>query len=230
MEEIILNAQQRDAKGKQVKHLRRQGLVPAVVYGHHTAPVSLQVVERELRPALHEAGANRLITLTVEGGAEPKRVLTREVQRDSISHNLLHVDFYEVIMTERITAEIPVVLFGESPLVKSGEGFLFQGLDTIEIECLPGDLPAEVRINLSELTTVDQAVLVRNLNLGDAVEILTDLDDVVVKILPPEVEEEPVAAVEAAPTEVEIVGKKEKAEAEEQTDAAAGKQAPAGKD
>ncbi|MBC7261887.1 MAG: hypothetical protein H5T63_07710 [Chloroflexi bacterium] len=116
-------------------------------------------------------------------------------------------------MTERITAVVPIVLVGESPLVKSGQGLLFQGLDTIEIECLPGDLPPHVEVNLTELTALDQAILVRDLNLGEAVEVLTDPDGVVVKVLPPEKEVEEVAVAEEMP-EVEVVGKKEKAKPE----------------
>lgn len=213
MEEIILQAELRTVTGKAVKQLRRNGYVPAVVYGHRTEPVNLQVPERALRQALREAGTNRLITLNVAGLEEPKRVLVRELQRDVISRAMLHVDFYEVVMTERITAEVPIVLVGESPLVKSGQGLLFQGLDSIEIECLPGDLPPHVEVNLAELTALDQAILVRDLKLGEAIEILTDPDEVVVKILPPEREEVEEVAVEEMP-EVEVVGRKEKAKPE----------------
>ena len=216
MEEIVLNAELRDIAGKAVRHLRRQGYVPAVVYGHRTAPVSLQVPERALRQALKLAGANRLITLNIASQEGPKMVLMRELQRDAISHNMLHVDFYEVIMTEKLTAELPIVLVGESPLVKSGEGLLFQGLDTIEIQCLPGDLPTAVEIDLSSLVAIDQAVLVRDLKLGEAVEVLTEPDEVVVKILLPEAEEIEEVAVPTEVPEVEVVGKKPKAEAEEE--------------
>jgi len=215
MEEIVLNAELRTVTGKAVKQLRRNGYVPAVVYGHRTEPMNLQVPERAFRQVLREAGTNRLITLNVAGLEEPKRVLVRELQRDVISRAMLHVDFYEVVMTEKITADVPIVLVGESPLVKSGQGLLFQGLDAIEIECLPGDLPPHVEVNLTELTSFDQAILVRDLKLGEAIEVLTDPDEVVVKILPPEKEEvEEVAAAPEEMPEVEVVGKKEKAKPE----------------
>ena len=215
MNDIILNAQQREATGRRVKPLRRSGYVPAVVYGHHSAPMSLQLSDRELRPVLREAGANRLITLSIEGTSEPKRVLLREVQRDSISHLLIHVDFYEVIMTEKITAEIPIILVGESPVIKAGDCFLFQGLDSVEIECFPGDLPPEIQVNLAELTEIEQAILVRDLQLGEAVEILTDLDEVIVKVMPQEAEE--VEAAPAAVAEVEVVAKKDKVPDEDES-------------
>jgi len=219
MEEIVLNAELRNIAGKKVKHLRREGYVPAVVYGHRTQPTSLRVQERALRQVLKEAGFNRLITLTVEGLDSPKRVLVRELQRDAISHSMLHVDFYEVVLTEKIRAELPIVLIGESRPVNSGEGLLFQGLDTIEVECLPGDLPPHIEVNLAELVAIDQAILVHDLKLSDAVKVLIEPEEVVVKILPPEKEEvEEVVAAEELP-EVELVSKKEKkpeAEAEEE--------------
>jgi large subunit ribosomal protein L25 len=234
MEQIVLDAELRNITGRAVKHLRREGYVPAVVYGHRTDPVSLQVSERALHQALRVAGTNRLITLNVPGQESPKMVLVRELQRDALSHAMLHVDFYEVVMTEKITAEVPIVLIGESKLVKSGGGLLFQGLDAIEVECLPGDLPQQVEIDLVGLLEIDQTIMVRELKLGDAVQVLTDLNEVVVKILPPEAEEVEEAPAPTEAAEVEVVGKKVKAEEEavEQEAEPAGKekQQPAGKE
>jgi large subunit ribosomal protein L25 len=228
MEQILLNAEPRTIKGKKVKDLRRQGYVPAVMYGHRTEPVSLQVTERELRQVLREAGSSRLITLSVAGTAEPRMVLVRDLQRDSINHAVLHVDLYEVIMTEKLTAEVPIVLMGEAHPVKAAEGLLFHGLDSIEVECLPGDLPENIQIDLSQLTTIGQAILVRDLKVGEGIEILTERDEVVVKILPLEEEViEEVAAPEVAP-EVEVVGRKAEGEAEEEAAAGEGKK-PEGK-
>jgi large subunit ribosomal protein L25 len=242
MEAILLDAELRNVTGKAVRHVRRDGYVPGVVYGHRTEPVNLQVSERALHHALRVAGTNRLITLSIGGQETPKMVLVRELQRDSLSHVMLHVDFYEVVMTEEITAEVPIVLVGESTLVKNGEGLLFQGLDTIEVECLPADLPQQVEIDLSGLMEIDQGINVRDLKLGDAVKVLTDLNEVVVKILPPEVEEVEEAPAPAEEAEVEVVGKKVKVEEEaaeqeaeaegkeKQQAAAKDKQAPAGKE
>jgi len=121
---------------------------------------------------------------------------------------------YEVIMTERISAEVPVVLVGESPLVKSGAGLLLQNLDSIEIECLPGDLPEEFTVDLTGLTKLDDAIVVKDLKVAEGVEILTELSEVIVKILAPEEEEVEEVAEAAAPAEVEVVGKEKKAEEE----------------
>ncbi len=216
MEEILLNAEQRQIVGKRVKHLRREGYVPGVLYGHHTDAMSVKLEQRALDQVLQQAGTNRLVTLTIAGVPDAKRVLIRDLQRDVITHAVMHVDLYEVIMTEKITAEVPVVFVGESPVVAAGEGILFEGMDTIEIECLPGDLLPMIEVNVSALAAIDDGILVRDLQLGDAIQILDDPDEVVVKVLPPEreeIEEEVVPEV----AEVEVVGEvREEARAEEE--------------
>jgi len=215
MEEILLNAEQRQMVGKKVKHLRHEGYVPGILYGHHTDAMSLKLEQRALDQVLQQAGTNRLVTLSIAGVPDAKRVLIRDLQRDVITHTVLHVDLYEVIMTEKITAEVPVVFVGQSPVVVAGEGILFEGLDTIEIQCLPGDLLPTIQVDISGLAAIDDGILVRDLTLGDAIQILDDPDEVVVKILPPEkeeIEEEVVPEV----AEVEVVGEEqEKALAEE---------------
>jgi large subunit ribosomal protein L25 len=228
MDEIVLNAELRTATGKAVKHLRTEGLVPAVMYGHFTEPVNLQVDARLMSQVLGEAGTNRLITLSVQGVKDDRRVLLRELQRDAITHALLHVDFYEVVMTEKITAEVPVVLVGASAIVEEGEGILFQGVDSIEIECLPGDLPANIEIDLTPLAEIDDGVQVGDLDLGAAIKVLSDPEETVVRILP--LEAEIVEEVVEVP-EVELVGEEgvpgaevaeeaeEEAEGEEEPDA-----------
>jgi large subunit ribosomal protein L25 len=217
MDEIVLNAQLRTVTGKAVKYLRREGLVPAVMYGHFTEPVNLQVEERLMGHVLREAGTNRLITLSVEGLKDDRRVLLRDLQRDAITHSLLHVDFYEVVMTEKITAEVPVVLVGASPIVVGGEGILFQGVDSVEIECLPGDLPANIEIDLTPLVKIDDGVQVGDLDLGAAIKVLSDPEETVVRILP--LEAEIVEEVVEVP-EVELVGEEgvPKAEVEEEAE------------
>jgi large subunit ribosomal protein L25 len=206
--------------GKSVKHLRRQGLVPAVLYGHATEPTPLTVNGKALQHTLARAGANRLIALYLDKGDRPRMVLAREVQRDSLTRALLHVDFYEVVMTEKIRAEIPIVFVGESPVVKRGEGLSLHGLDSIEVECLPGNLISSITVDLSALTEIDQAVYVKDLTLGRAITVLTHGDELVAKILPPRVEKIEEVVV-AAPEEVEVIAKGKK---EEEIEAEAGKE------
>ena len=129
--------------------------------------------------------------------------LAREVQLDPITNALLHVDFYEVVMTEKITTEVPLVFIGQSPVVERREGVLVRGLDSVEVECLPSNLIESIEVNLEDLAEIDQAMLVGDLTVDADVEILTDKEEVVAQILPlREVEE---VVEEVVPSEVEII-------------------------
>ncbi|RLC67449.1 MAG: 50S ribosomal protein L25 [Chloroflexi bacterium] len=217
MERIELKVEKRTLLGKKVKRLRRQGLIPAIIYGHETEPIPVQIEERELTRVLAQAGPNRLITLRLDG--RPRLALAREIQRDVITDKLLHVDFYTVVMTEKLSAEVPLVLVGESPAVERREGVLQHGIDTVEVECLPGDLIHSIEVDLSELKELGQAIYVKDLKVPPSVEILTDGEEMVVKVVPivEEVEEEEVAV---APGEVEVVTKRKEEEFEEEKEEA----------
>lgn len=205
MEEIELRTQKREIIGKQVKQLRQQGLVPAILYGHRTEPLPLQIEERSLRRVLERVGSHRLITLRVEDEKGPRMTLAREMQLDPITHALLHVDFYEVVMTEKITTEVPLVFIGQSPVTEKRGGVLVRGLDSVEVECLPSNLIESIEVNLEDLAEIDQAILVGDLTVDADVEILTDKEEVVVQILPLRAVEEVVE--EVAPSEVEIISR-----------------------
>jgi len=217
MERIELKVEKRTILGKKVKRLRRQGLIPAIIYGHKTEPIPVQIEERELTRVLAQAGPNRLITLRLDG--RPRLALAREIQRDVITDKLLHVDFYTVVMTEKLSAEVPLILVGESPAVERREGVLQHGIDTVEVECLPGDLIHSIEVDLSELKELGQAIYVKDLKVPPSVEILTDGEEMVVKVVPivEEVEEEEVAV---APGEVEVVTKRKEEEFEEEKEEA----------
>jgi len=215
MEEIALTVQPREVVGKQVRQLRRNGLIPAVIYGHRTAPQPVQIEERLLRQVLQRAGGNQLIRLETGDGSAPRMVLLREIQREPISRRVLHVDLYEVVMTERIRAEIPVVFTGASPIVKRGEGLLYHGIESVEVECLPGDLIQHIEVDLSQLTEIDQEITVGDLKLGDKFEILSDPNEVLVRVLPIHEEAVEEEAAPAAEAEVEVV-KREKPEQPEE--------------
>lgn len=198
METIELTLEKRTLKGKQVNQLRRQGLVPGIVYGHHFDPVAVQVPARVLQPVLGRAGFTHLIDLRLPEWPKPEKALVREVQRDPITNEVLHVDFFRVSLTERIRAEVPITFVGEFPLRDSGSAVLLYGVDSIEVECLPADLPAAVEVDLSELREIGQTVHVRDLKLSDKVEVLTDPDELVVKVEPAEVPEEVVEEAKKA--------------------------------
>ena len=216
MEQIELKMQKRTVLGKKVKSLRREGFIPAVLYGHETEPVSLQVEERELNRILTQAGEHRLIALKIGRSQKPQMALTRDVQWDVITGRLLHVDFYAVVMTEKITTEVPLVLVGRAPAAERAEVILLQNLDELEIECLPGDLIEAIEVDVSELKEVDQAIYVKDLRVPSTVDVLTDAEELVVKedwAAPEEV----VEVVPVAPEEVEVITKgKKELEAEEE--------------
>jgi len=218
MDQIELFASPRQVLGKQVKALRRAGLVPANLYGRAVEPLALQVDAKLLSRVLSRAGMSRLITLSVEGRKEPQLALARDIQREPITGSLYHVDFFAVLMTERIRVEVNIVVVGESPAVQRGEGVLVQALNSIQIECLPGDLVDVIRVDVSNLDKIDSQLAVKDLRVSDRVKVLADPDEMVVRVTPVREEkvEEVVPTVEAAP-EVEVIekGKKEEEVPEE---------------
>lgn len=188
-EQVELAAQKRTALGKQVKQLRREGWVPAVMYGHGFDSVSLQFEERNLTKLLSHVGGSQIISIKIKGQKQPEMVLVRDVQRDVIKRTLLHVDFYRVDVTERLTTEIPLTLLSESPVTQLGEGILLQGISAIEVECLPGDLVDTIAVDLADLVELDQGVYVRDLAIPAGIDVLTDPDDMIVRVVPLAAEE-----------------------------------------
>jgi large subunit ribosomal protein L25 len=221
MAQLELKAEKRTVTGKKVRQLRREGAIPAVVYGHKTKPLPLQLETRALDRVLTQAGMTQLISLRV-GRAKPVMALPREVQRDPITRQLLHVDFYQVIMTEKITTTVPLVLVGETPAVSKAGGVLIQGLDEVEIECLPGDLIEHIEVDLSKLENVDDTLYVKDLQVPSTVHIMTDSEEMVSRVIPvrrpveeEEVEEAAAAAEKAEEVEIVSRGRKKEEEAEE---------------
>jgi large subunit ribosomal protein L25 len=203
--QVGLTAEKRTVIGKQVKQLRRQGWVPGVMYGHGFDPVHLRFEKRSLRHVLSKVGGSQLISINIEGNKQPEMALVRDVQRDPIRGSLLHVDFYRVRMTERLTTEVPLMIVGESPVVEAREGILLQGISSIEVECLPGDLVDAIEVDLTDLVEIDQALYVRDLAVPAGIDVLTDLDEMVVRVVPleaEEVEEEEEVIPEAEEVEV----------------------------
>lgn len=217
MDQLILEAEPRTVKGKQVNQLRRQGLVPAVVYGKATSPIAIQVARRPLELALSKAGESTLISLRVAGQKEPLTVLVRDQQRDFLTQTVTHVDFYAVVMTETIRVHIPLVLEGEPPVLAKFQGVLLQQKEEVEVECLPKDLVPHIAVDVSGLQTFDDAIHVKDLVLPAGIQVLDDPEDLVATVSP--VAEEVVEAEGAPvePGEVEVIkkGKKEEEEAEE---------------
>ena len=207
-EQVELTAEKRTVTGKHVRQLRRDGWVPGVMYGHGFEPVPLQFEERSLAHILSKVGGSQLVGINVKGDKQPEMALVRDVQRDPIRGNFLHVDFYRVRMTERLTAEVPLVVVGESAVIEAGEGILLQGISAIEVECLPGDLVDAIEVDLSDLVEIDQGIYVRDLAVPAGIDVLTDVDEMIVRIVPleaEEIEEEEEEELMPGAEEVEVI-------------------------
>lgn len=194
MEKIELKATTRDTLGKKVRFLRREGVTPVNVYGHNVKSTALQIETALLKRTIATAGTSSLITLKIDGEKSPRMVLIRGYQRHPLRGDLLHTDFYQVKMAEKIKVEIPLSLVGASPAVTDLDGIMLQDLSSVEVECLPADIPHEIEVDLSGLEKIDQALHVTDLTVGKGVVILTDPEKVVVIITSRRVE-----AAEAVP-------------------------------
>ena len=203
--ELMVEA--RPDNGKAGKKLRREGLVPGVVYGHKVNSQSIQVPMRELEHVYLRAGSISLIDLKI-GGSDARKVFIHKVQRDPVTHHVRHVDFMEVNLREEITASVPLVLVGEAPAVENKDGRLLQTLDHVQIRSLPLDLPQLIEVDMSGLAAVGDSIHVSDLKLPENVILLTSEEEMVAKITELAVAE--VEEVEEAEGEVE--GEETKAE------------------
>lgn len=182
MEQIELQASDREIQGRKVRFLRRQGIIPVHLFGHNIESVALQCDAAQLQRVLAQAGKTRLINLKLDKAKRPRNVVVREIQRDLLTGGLLHVDFYQVRMAEKIKVEVPIVPVGEAPALRLKENMLLQGLNNLTIECLPDKIPASIEVDLNLLTEAEQAIHVRDITLGEGFAILNDPEHVVVKI------------------------------------------------
>lgn len=203
MEQIELRVTSREVIGKNVRFLRRQGIVPLHLYGHGIESMPLQCDIAELRQVMSQAGKTRLINLKVGKARKPRNVFVREVQRHPVTGQLLHVDLYEVKMEEKMKVAVPIALVGEAPALRSKGSMLTQELNTLSIEALPDKIPAGVGVDVSGLAQPEQAIHVRDIVLDEEITVLDDPERLVVKIslLPTEKEEVVEEVVEGLVTE-----------------------------
>ncbi len=208
MEKVILKATRRTVSGKQVKALRRQGLIPAVIYGHHLDPISISLESHATSMALAGLSSSTIVTIDLEGTQHA--ALVREKQRDYIKNRLLHIDFLAVSLTEKLRTNVSIVHIGVSPAVRDNNAVLVTSLAEVEVEALPGDLPEHLTVDISSLVNVGDAVAVRDLVVPAGVTILTDPEEVII-VATGAAKEEVVAEAEAATEEPEVIerGKKE---------------------
>ncbi len=218
MDKIELKVANRAILGKKVKHLRRQGITPVHVFGHGIDSLALQCDTRELERVLGQAGQTRLINLKLAKEKKARTVVVREFDRDWRKGQLVHVDFYQVKMEEKIRLEVPVVLLGEAPALKSKDHMLDHELATFTVECLPAKIPDSIEVDISSLTELDQAIRVKDITLDKDITVLNSPDLVVAKIsfrTVEKVEEKPVEEVVEAEAAEEAAEAPEEAGSEE---------------
>ena len=221
MKRLELEASKRDVTGKKVRFLRRQGIIPANIYGHGIDSTSINVDAKSLKHLLAHAGKTDLISLKVDDSKSPVKVLMREVQRNPLTDEPLHVDFYQVRMTEKIKTDVPLVFIGEAPVLKNVKNSsMLHLIDSVHIEALPDDLPHSFEIDVSNIEELDQAIYIKDIPLGHGITLLSDPEQMVIKVAEVRKEEVIEVPVEAEAAE-EIVGEAEegaeaKAEAAEE--------------
>ncbi len=211
MSELKLMADPRTLTGRKVNQLRRQGVVPVVVYGALDAPVNLQVADRELERTLHGGGASQVVTVSVSNGGV-HNVLIKNVQREPVFHSLLHADFYAVNMNEAQRVSVPLVATGKASGMAAGLMF-FQAHEMIHIEALPADIPAEIEVDVTPLT-LDAPIHVRDLPAVKGVTYLDDPDEAVFMLMTTRAGEAEEEAAEGGAAEPEVVKRGKQTEEE----------------
>lgn len=209
-EAVVLNVQARTGHGtREARRLRRQGMVPAVVYGHGEKTISLSVPGEDLSRAIHKGA--RVVDLSRDGSVE--KALIRDLQWDPLGHDIFHVDFSRVSADERVVLDVKIELRGTAPGVTAG-GVLVQPLHNLEVECPVIAVPDSIRVNIGELQ-LEQAIHVKDLKLPEGVIAKTDPDAIVVQVAQ-KVEEAEEAAVPGAAesAEPEVIGRAKEAEEE----------------
>lgn len=199
-----LAAQRREIQGKAVRHLRSQGILPAVVYGNGQPSESLQIEGKDFANLRRHAGRNALVDLTVDGG-QARPVMVHAVQEHPVSRKPIHVDFFLVRMTEEMVVAVPVVPIGTSFAVEKLGGTLLHLIDAVQVRALPGDLPSSLELDITGLEGFETVLHARDLRVPERVTLVTDGDEPVARVQAPRVEEAPVAAeaaAEEAPAEV----------------------------
>lgn len=182
MEQIELRATGRKLLGKKVRFLRRQGITPVHLFGHDTEPLALQCDRTQLEHVLTHSGKTRLIGLKLDRAKKLRSVVVREVQKNPLSGEIIHVDFYQVSMTEKIKVDIPITLIGEAPALKLKGNVLVHELNRLNVECLPDRIPDNVQVDISSLAEADQSIHVKDILLGEGITVLDDPEHVIVRV------------------------------------------------
>ena len=214
---LTLKVKIRKDLGKKVKALRKQGILPAVLYGPKIKNLSIEIDFKEFENIYKEAGESSLISLEIDNDKFP--VLIHEVIKDPLSGKPIHADFYQPILTEEVEATVPIVFEGEALAVKELGGTLVREISEIEVKALPKNLPHEIKVDINGLKTFDDEILVKDLKLPESVTVERDKNEIVALVTPPEtekIEEELEKPIEEKVEEVEEAEEKEEGEKPEE--------------
>ncbi|MGB9911658.1 MAG: 50S ribosomal protein L25 [Microgenomates group bacterium] len=215
-EKVALKVEKRTLFGRKVKKLRKEGILPANIFGAKIKSLAVQLPLKEFMDVYKKVGETGIVELKVEGEKEVRPVLIHNLHFDPITDLPLHVDFRQVSLKEKITTNIPVEVVGESPAVAQKIGILVQILNEIEVEALPGELPEKFIVDASQLKEVDQAITVADLKIPEGIKILTSPQQILVKIEPPAKEEVTAPPTEEKPVETPSGEEKPKEEKPEE--------------
>jgi large subunit ribosomal protein L25 len=216
MDKVKLSAKIRDVFGRKTKKGKKEGLVPAVVYGKKVKPQSVWIKALDFSKLLKKSGESTMIELEIDE-KDKRNVIIYEIQKDPVAGNFIHADFFQVRMDEEIEKEVELSYIGEAPAVKELGGVLVKSLDEINVKCLPADLPSEIEVDISVLKTFEDHITVKDLKISPKVKFDIDPETVVALVAPPRSEEELEGLsekVEEDVTKVEGVIKEEKSEEE----------------
>lgn len=204
---LELKATLRDQLGKKVKKTRKSGQIPAVLYGHGIKSQPVWILAKDFTKVFGKAGESTLIRLEI--GDKRANVLIHDIQKDPLSDEVLHVDFYQVRMDEKIKTKVPLVFVGEAPAVKAEGGVLVKNIQEVDVEALPQYLPHHLEVNISSLKNFDDHIFINDLPIFNSVKVLAEGNEIVASVIPPRSEEELAALeekVEEKVEEVKVVG------------------------
>jgi large subunit ribosomal protein L25 len=190
MADLQINVDARTVTGKHTRRLRAAGIVPGVLFGKTAGSVPVQLDAKALDALYREAGRTSIVQVSV-GGGRPTSAVIKSMQRHPLSGRPIHVDFFAPDLTHEMTVEVPINFSGEAPAIEATGGSLFTSLDRLRVKALPSDLPHEFAVDLSPLVDLESAIHVRDIAVPANVTVLNDPEEMVARVMPPRVEEEP---------------------------------------
>lgn len=189
MDKIVISATTRDSFGKKNAELRKNGKIPAVIYGNNKENATVTLDAKEFAKAFAIAGHSAIVELKLDEGAG-ENVLIQDIDMDPVRNEISHADFYRVNMNKTIRTEVPLHFIGESPAVFQQEGSLFKNIEEVEVETLPANLPPHIEIDISILDDFSKSIHISDIKAPEGVEILEDAEQLICKVDPPRSEEE----------------------------------------